>query len=443
MNIAILGFGKEGQAALEYWGKADDGNHITVCDQNSSIVLPDNVTGKLGQAYLQGLDRFDLIVRSPHVHPRDIAANNSPDILAKVVTGTEEFIRKCPAPIIGVTGTKGKGTTSSLITAIIREAGYKVHLGGNIGIAPVAMFKNNIQPEDWVVLELSSFQLYDLKASPKVAVCLMVVPEHLDWHADMEEYIASKQNLFLHQTEEDLTVYNRGSRLSKTVADVSAGFKMSYEVPDLGQEPAERQGAYVSGQDIYMDEVRVCSVSDVALLGRHNLENVCAAITATWDLIGQKPGVIQKAVSSFKGLEHRLELVRQINGISYYDDSFGTTPETAIVALAALPQPKVLILGGSDKGLPFGELAQAVVKSNVRAVVQIGITGPAIANELGLLGFTNIIDGGQTMASILQAASSVAQPGDAVLLSTGCASFGLFKDYIDRGDQFKTAVNNL
>ncbi len=440
MRIAVLGYGKEGRAAVEYWRQ---GNEVTVCDINPDLELPDEFHGRTGPDYLKGLEDFNLIVRSPHIHPRDIVAANNERILRKVTTCTEEFIRNCPAPIIAVTGTKGKGTTSSLITKIVTAAGHRVHLGGNIGIPAIEMLRWNIQPEDWVVLEVSSFQLIDLRVSPKVAVCVMVVPEHLDWHVSLAEYFHSKQNLFRHQSDRDLAIYNRLSDFSAEVASVSPALKMSYEVPPFGRQPSEENGAYVLGNDIYMDDEKVCSVDDVALLGRHNLENVCAAVTATWDLIGGRADIITKAVREFHGMPHRLELVREVHGVKYYDDSFGTTPETAMVAIEAIKEPKVLILGGSDKGSSYKKLAEAVASSNVRAVVQIGDMGPAIGKALHEAGFTSIIHGGDTMVDMIHAATNAAQPGDAVLLSTGCASFGLFKDYIDRGDQFHRVVNAL
>jgi UDP-N-acetylmuramoylalanine--D-glutamate ligase len=374
------------------------------------------------------------------VHPRDIVAANSDKILRKVTTVTEEFFRTCPAPIIGVTGTKGKGTTSTLIAKIIETSGETVHLGGNIGIPPLDMLKDGIKPNDWVVLELANFQLIDLRISPKIAVCLMVVPAHLDWHTDLAEYVKAKQQLFIHQSSQDIAIFNRSNDLSAAVVDVSPALKISYEVPEIGQTPEDRNGAYVLGEDIYMDDVKVCSVADVKLLGRHNLQNVCAAIAATWDLIDNDPAVIIKALSSYTGLPHRLELIRDFNGVKYYDDSFGTEPATAMVALEALSGNKVLILGGSDKGASYDELAEAVKNNQVHTVITIGQTGPTIADSLRKVGYTNIVDGGTTMQSIVDTARQHAKSGDTVLLSTACASFGMFKDYIDRGEQFKKTV---
>jgi UDP-N-acetylmuramoylalanine--D-glutamate ligase len=437
MKVAVLGYGKQGKAAVDYWSA---GNEITVCDQNAITDLHASIKSVSGPEYLANLNEYDLIVRSPSVHPRDIVAANSDKILRKVTTVTEEFFRTCPAPIIGVTGTKGKGTTSTLIAKIIETSGETVHLGGNIGIPPLDMLKDGIKPNDWVVLELANFQLIDLRISPKIAVCLMVVPAHLDWHTDLEEYVKAKQQLFIHQSSQDIAIFNRSNDLSAAVVDVSPALKLSYEVPEIGQTPEDRNGAYVLGEDIYMDDVKVCSVADVKLLGRHNLQNVCAAIAATWDLIDNDPAVIIKALSSYTGLPHRLELIRDFNGVKYYDDSFGTEPATAMVALQALSGNKVLILGGSDKGATYDELAEEVKNSQVHTVITIGQTGPAIAESLRKVGFTNIVDGGTTMQSIVDTARQHAKNGDTVLLSTACASFGMFKDYIDRGEQFKKTV---
>ncbi len=443
MRIAILGYDRQGRAAYQYWRGS---NQITICDKKTDIDLPNDVQSQLGDDYLKNLDLFDLLIRTPGLHPRDIAAANSNDILAKVTTVTEEFIRQCPAPIIGVTGTKGKGTTSSLIAKIIETAGHKVHLGGNIGIAPLEMLSWNIQPSDWVVLELANFQLIDLKVSPKVAVCLMVVPEHLDWHGGVEEYVLAKQNMFRHQTEEDFAVYNRLSDLSERVASVSPAFKLSYEVPEPNQQPSQKEGAYVLGDSIYMDDQLVCKTNDVALLGRHNLQNTCAAITATWDLIGQDPGIITKAVNEFKGLPHRIELVRQFNGVNYYNDSFATAIGATTAAVKAINSPKVLIVGGYFRGYSIEQFAELIVEhaNEFRKVILIGQTGPKIQAELDKLGFNNyLLQPAKEMINIVMTARNAAQPGDAVLFSPGFASFDMFKDFEDRGLQFKAAVNDL
>jgi UDP-N-acetylmuramoylalanine--D-glutamate ligase len=231
---------------------------------------------------------------------------------------------------------------------------------------------------------------------------------------------------------------------SKQLVSVSpATTKIGYEVPAVGVAPGHKEGAYVDNETVYFAAMPICKVSEVGLLGRHNLENICAAISAVWSIVNGNVEVIKKVITSFGGLEHRLEFVRELAGVKYYDDSFGTTPETTVVALKALSQPKIMILGGYDKGLPFDAMADEIVKDSVRHAILIGDTAPAIESLLKDLGFSAITDGLKDMNTIVTEAKRVAQPGDVVLLSTGCASYGLFKDYEERGEQFKQAVLKL
>ncbi len=432
MKVAILGYGIEGQAAYDYWSA---GNEITICDHNESLAFPEEVTARLGADYLSGLDEFDIIVRSPFVHPRQIIEANDEEILSKVTSNTNEFMRVCPTRnIIGVTGTKGKGTTSTLITKMLETAGKTVHLGGNIGTAALDLLKQDIQVDDFVVLELSSFQLIDLRTSPHIAVCLMVVPEHLNWHEDFEEYVAAKQQLFINQSESDLAIYYAGNQTSVSIAEASEGKLIPYY-----QAP----GAYVEDDRIVIVGQTICQLSELRLLGGHNWQNVCAAITAVWQTT-QDVGALHSVLTSFGGLQYRLEFVREVSGVRYYNDSFGTTPETAIVAMQAFSEPKVIILGGSSKGADFGELLETVRTHDVRAVVLIGTEeAPRLRAGLTALGYDAVYDGGPTMAEVVRTAQSQAAAGDVVLLSTGCASFDMFTSYKDRGNQFVAAVEQL
>lgn len=431
MKVAIIGYGKQGQSAYEHW---KNGNEVTVCDQNESLELPSDVKRSLGPDHLKNLDQFNLIVRSPIVHPKDIVAANSPEILKKVTTNTNEFLKVCPTKnIIGVTGTKGKGTTCTLTAKMLEASGKKVHLGGNIGTPPLDLLKNNISQDDYVVLELANFQLIDLKHSPHIAVCLMVVAEHMDWHKDIEEYITAKQQLFLHQSENDVAIYYGLNAYSEHIASVSKGQKIPY---------MKHPGADVIENKVTIDGQTICAVDEIKLLGKHNWQNICAAVTAVWQT-SQDVNAIASVITSFAGLEHRLELVRELNGIKYYDDSFGTAPETAIVAIEAFTQPKVVILGGSDKDAKYDDLAKTVKQNNVRKVVLIGQTAPALRKALENVGYEQIVDGGTNMPEIIDVAKKEAQPGDVILLSTACASFGMFKNYKDRGEQFKQAVQAL
>lgn len=449
MNVAIIGYGKQGESSAEYW--FNKGNVVVVCDQNQEIELPPFAIDKLGVSYLDNLHEFDLIVRSPSIHPKTIldANTNHPEIVDKITSNTNEFFSVCKAPIIGVTGTKGKGTTSTLIARILEGAGKKVHLGGNIGIPPLDLLKNSISETDFVVLELANFQLIDIKYSPHIAVCLMIAEEHLNWHPDMHEYTQAKKQIFVHQKPDDIAVYNAKDVYATQLITASpAHNKIGYEVPEVNQAPEFTSEVYVDGNNIKFANKTILQVQDVTLKGRHNLQNVCASIGATWDLINRKPKIIKNALRGFVGLPHRLENIGVFNGVTYIDDSFGTNPATAEVAIKAYAEPKVLILGGSEKNNNFDDLISTIKQSNIRHIIAIGEMGPKIINLLNQpspdqIIPTSIINSNQTMKDIIEVARQVAQDGDVVLLSTACASFDMFKDYEDRGQQFKSAVKEL
>jgi UDP-N-acetylmuramoylalanine--D-glutamate ligase len=430
MKIAIVGFEIEGRASFEYFQKL--GHELTICDQNPDKEVPAGATAVLGDSYLDNLDRFDLIVRTAHLHPRKILEKN-PTVEAKITTQVNEFIKASPTRnIIGVTGTKGKGTTSTLITKMLEASGKKAQLGGNIGVPPLS-FIGELKADSWVVLELSSFQLIDLQVSPHIAVCLMVVPEHLDWHPDLAEYIDAKSHLFLHQNSDDVAIYLADNETSRQIASSGDGQLVPYFATP---------GATIDNGAISIAGQAICRTDELKLLGAHNWQNACAAVTAAWQ-VTQDTTALRSVLTTFRGLEHRLELVRELDGVAYYDDSFGTTPETAMVAMQAFSQPKVVILGGSDKGAQYDELAQAVAANNVRRVLLIGNQASRIQTALEAAGFSNFSAGGATMTEIVANARSIAKPGDVVLLSTGCASFDMFKDYKDRAKQFTAAVQAL
>ena len=430
MNIAILGFDVEGRASYDYF--AAQGHQLTICDQNPELQVPDGIPVVLGDTYLDDLDRFDLLVRTAGLPPAKILEKN-PGVANKITTHINEFFKVSPTKhIIGITGTKGKGTTSTLVTKMLDATGQQVRLGGNIGVPPLT-FLSELTPDSWVVLELSSFQLIDLKYSPHIAVCLMVVPEHLNWHSDLDEYIAAKSRLFVHQTPEDKAIYFAENDLSKRIASAGDGQKITYYAAP---------GTVVEDGAIRIDGQEICQTSALKLLGAHNWQNVCAAVTAVWQ-VTQDIGAMRSVLTSFSGLEHRLELVRELDGVRYYDDSFGTTPETAIVAIQAFVEPKVVILGGADKGVSYEGLAGIVAKSNIRKVLLIGEQAPRIQAALEQAGFTNFMPGGGNMAEIVATVQAQAQPGDIVLLSPACTSFDMFKNYKERGVQFSQAVQAL
>lgn len=431
MKIAIVGYATEGVASAEYWHA--QGHEITVCDQNPKLSVPAAYQKNLGKDYLKNLAQFDKIVRSAGINPNVLLKDN-PSIAGKITTLTEEFMRSCPSSnIIGVTGTKGKGTTSTLIAKILERAGHTVHLGGNIG-TPMLNKLSVIKPDDWVVLEISSFQLVDFKArGPKIGVCLMVVPEHLNWHASLDEYLTAKSRMFSTQSPSDTAIFLAGNKYSEEIASSSPGTKLPY---------LSSPGAVILDGFISIGGQNICPVDKIGLLGKHNWQNVCAAVTTVWQIL-QDVEAIAEIIESFTGLEHRLEFVRELDGVKYYDDSFSTTPETAIAAIEAFDAPEVLILGGSDKGISLEPLVNKAAGSSVKHIIAIGDTGATIAKMLKERGFDSVTTGLTTMKEIVDLARNQARPGDIVLLSTGCASFGLFKDYKDRGDQFKEVVNNL
>jgi UDP-N-acetylmuramoylalanine--D-glutamate ligase len=438
MKAAIIGYGVEGVVSAAYWHAA--GYEVTVCDQNTELTHDSNeYAWQLGPNYLAGLDSFDVIVRSAGIHPRILyTAAPQSNLESKVTTSVAEFMRVCPTPnVIGVTGTKGKGTTSTLIAKILQETGATVHLGGNIGVAALEMLPA-IKPEDWVVLELSSFQLEDFKGpSPRIAVCLMIVPEHLNWHASFQEYKQAKSNLFRYQTATDTAIYFADNADSQEIASSSPAQTMPF---------AAAPGALVENDIVAIDGQTICQVSELLLPGKHNWQNVCAAITATWQAT-QDIAAIRRAVTSFSGLPHRIEHIGDHQNISFYDDSFATTPETSIAAIDSFSQPISIIIGGSDKGIPFDQLAQKLANSSVKHVTYIGETGSRIHDLVNTLNpslsATVFAPNQGTMREFVADALSHCATGDIVLLSTGCASFGLFKDYKDRAAQFCTAVAAL
>lgn len=422
-RVAVIGAGVEGKASKEFFKKK--GAIVTVLDQRQ------------GKNYLKDLNKYDLVVRSPGVK-LSLLKNANP---AKITSQTKLFFDLCPSPIIGVTGTKGKGTTASLIYEMLKAEGKNVYLGGNIGKSPFD-FLDKLNAHSIVVLELSSFQLMDLKKSPHIAVMLMTTSEHLDWHTDVKEYIDAKRNLLRFQTKSDFAIVNRDYPASLE-SDVYSEGKVYY----VSREREGYEGCFVSGNMLVVQmngkNYDLIPSEEVFLPGKHNLENVCAAIMAA-KLCGISNENIVKVIKTFKGLEHRIELVGEINGVKYYDDSFSTTPETAIAAIEAFENPEILILGGSSKNSDFTELGRLISsKKNIKAIIGIGVEWPKIRSKISKKSKIPFIEGAENMEKIVKSAAEIAKEGDVVLLSPACASFDMFKNYKDRGEQFKKEVKNL
>ncbi len=424
-KIAVIGEGLEGKSSIEFFKR--NGVYVEIRDQ------------KQGDDYLEDLEKFDLIIRSPGVKLSDLEGKVSRE---KISSQTKIFMDLCPAPIIGVTGTKGKGTTSSLIYEMLKADGRDVYLGGNIGVPPFE-FLEKLNGASWVVLELSSFQLQDLEKSPHIAVMLMVTSEHMDYHKDHREYIEAKRNILSHQTDNDFAIVNRDYPPSNE-SDILTSGKVYY----VSREREVEEGCFALGNQIILrtngNSIPVIDTRELQLKGDHNQENVSAATIAAY-LAGVRVGTIIKAIQSFKGLEHRLELVTTVAGVEYYNDSFSTTPETAIAAIKSFNNPEILILGGSPKQSDFSELGKVIGESeNIKAIIGVGVEWQRIKAEIkNVRPETLIIEGADSMEKIVLAASKLAVSGDVVLLSPACASFGMFENYKDRGNQFKEQVNNL
>lgn len=424
-KIAIIGGGVEGQSSVAYLKK--HGADVTILDKRD------------GENYLKNLNDFDLIVRSPGVNP-DVLKDVPRE---KITSQTRLFFDLSPAKIIGVTGTKGKGTTSSLIYEMLKKQGFDAYLGGNIGVPPFE-FLDNLNVHSVVVLELSSFQLIDIEKSPNIAVLLMITSEHLNWHKDLEEYVSAKRNILKFQTEKDFAVINKDYPESRE-SDVETVGQIYY----VSREGECQRGCYVVNNAVWIadgmeEPQKVVNTSEILIPGQHNWENVSAASMAAY-LLGVSINNIAYVLKTFKGLEHRLELVSEVNGVKYYDDSFSTTPESAIAAINAFQNPEVLILGGSSKDSDFTELGRVISQaSNIKAIIGIGVEWERIKSQISMTNSeTLIIEGASNMEKIVAAASKIATDGDIVILSPACASFDMFKNYKDRGNQFKEEVRKF
>lgn len=426
MKIAIAGYGAEGESSYRYWNTPE--NQLVIIDEHQpSREVPIDASVIIGDAAFSRLAGYDMVIRTPGLAPNKVVTDGV------VWSATNEFFARCPAPIIGVTGSKGKGTTSSLIAGILRAAGHTVHLVGNIGV-PALDVLSTIKPEDIVVYELSSFQLWDIQRSPQVAVVLMVEPDHLDVHSGFDDYVTAKSGIAIHQSEDGLIIYASDNDVSASIAMLSPSQPIAYQ---------SDESFHVSNGYFWYGEQKLCSVDSLSLPGVHNEDNACAAIAAAWRWT-QDSEVIAEGLSSFTGLPHRLKLVREREGVRYFDDSIATTPGSAIAAMRAFPDPKVMIFGGSDKGGDYHNLAAVAASSQVRVAITIGAEADKFTSALEQAGVA-VLNLGQsvTMKQIVQAAADYAERGDVVVLSPACASFDMFTSYSDRGDQFIAAAKEL
>ena len=444
-RILIFGFGKEGQSAANYLGKKND---LVIFDEKSQNLIPQEHFTKLktkGQPFfgtsLPANFRFDYIIRSPGVRPDHHLIRKFQAHGAILTSATKIFFDDAQGEIIGVTGTKGKGTTATLIYEMLKTKYRGVFLAGNIG-TPALDILPKLDKTSIAILELSSFQLIDLKRSPHIAVVLMITQEHLDWHKDQKEYQSAKESIVSFQNSDDYAVINNDFEGSRALAQKSRAqiFFVSTS--------RKTNGVYLKGSKVVSQingQKVICHTSDILLPGRHNLQNVIASIA-----VAKIKGVINQNItgvlSTFRGLVHRLQLVTDISGVKFYNDSFSTIPQTAIAAIEAFASPKILILGGSSKKSDFASLAEKIHKDqSIKALILIGQEAKRIKKAIVTAGGTHakIIEGAKNMPEIITIACREAAPGDVVLLSPACASFDMFQNYQDRGEQFISQVRKL
>lgn len=446
-RVAVIGIGVSNTPLLKTLLAA--GISVTACDKNKREAfgpLADELESlgaelHLGESYLDGLDQ-DVIFRSPGIRP-DI-----PPFLAAVEQGSvltsemEVFFQVCPCKIIAVTGSDGKTTTTTLISEMLKGTGYTVHLGGNIG-KPLLSEAGQMDAGDIAVLELSSFQLMTLQASPDIAVFTNLSPNHLDIHKSMEEYTLAKENIFTHQGRNGIAIFNRDNALTQEMSSRAPGQVLLFS----RRGPVEH-GVFVEDGTIVVAENgkrrRLFSTDRILIPGEHNVENYLAAIAAVQGLVPDE--VILHTAETFPGVEHRIELVRSRKGVRYYNDSIASSPTRTIAGLRSFRQKVILIAGGYDKKIPFDALGPEV-QEHVKVLVLTGHTAEkirqAVVSSPGYQeGRPEIVMEDDFRQAVL-AARDKAQEGDIVILSPACASFDHFKNFAQRGEIFKEIVRGL
>lgn len=447
-HVAVLGFGLEGKTVISYLSKHgikpvlfDERKFTEFTPAEQKFIQHNCLKAILGKDAFLKIRDMDVIFKSPGIPPRKLknVAKN-----VEITSQTAEFLKQFGFQTIGVTGTKGKGTTSTLIYKMLKASNQQAYLTGNIGTTQAFEIADRLKSKAWVVFELSSFQLKDVRVSPHIAVVLMTTSEHLTWHTDQKDYWQSKAAITRYQTTRDWTVYNPDYPGSRFIAKFGEGAKTC-----ASRFRTLTSGCYISNNKLvrsFKGKLQiVLPVSQLGLRGEHNWENACAAAEAAF-LAGCKLRAVREVLKKFKGLEHRLEYVGKKHGIIFYNDSFSTIPETSLAAVQTFTEPVVLILGGSGKKSDFSGLATALKKQkNIRAVVLIGKEAGRIFNALRLAGFPleKILTGGKNFKQAFLLAKNTAKKGDVVLLSPACASFDMFKNYKQRGAVFKHLVKTL
>ena len=448
-KIAIIGLGVSNIPLLDYMHNLKA--NVTIFDNREEEKIPKEILNKVndysfevsfGADSLKKLIGFDIIFRSPSCLPTKPELKLEEERGAIVTTEIEMFMKIFPGKVIGITGSDGKTTTTTLIYEILKNNGYNCYLGGNIGI-PLFTELNEMKPEDIAILELSSFQLMGMKISPDISVITNITPNHLNIHSSYEEYIEAKKNIFKYQNEDGIVVLNYDNDITRECSKEAEG-----KVIFFSSRVKLDDGIILDDNIIKecKDKLRrhILNTDDLILRGRHMYENVCAAIAATQSLVEIEN--VTQTIKEFKGVEHRLEFVREIDGVKWYNDSIGSSPTRTIAGLNSFDERITLIAGGYDKNLDYKPLAKPILEK-VDNLVLVGATAgkifDSVKEESEEQGKDIKIYMCDEFKDAILVAKKVTKPGSIVLLSPASASFDMFKNFEDRGNKFKEIVNNL
>lgn len=442
-NITVIGIGISNLPLIKYLVSL--GANVTACDRRSAEDLGKNYTEleklgvkfNLGDGYLNNLSG-DMIFKTPGMRydvPELLKAKENGSI---VTSEMEVFFEVCPSHIIAVTGSDGKTTTTTLIHKMMTDAGYKTWLGGNIG-NPLLTDTEKMKENDWVILELSSFQLHTMRKSPEIAVITNISPNHLDMHKDYKEYIDAKKNIMLYQNEGDTLIVNADNQVTADIGKSASGAVKYFSRNGMAD-------VYLDGNIIKRGIVEILNIKDIKIPGMHNVENYMAAIAAVSGLVSKE--VIVNVAKTFGGVEHRIELVRTLDGVKYYNSSIDSSPNRTINTLRVFPNKVIMIAGGKDKGIPYDEIGPALAE-HVKVLILIGATSDKIQEALDAE--INKTGNGKDIEVIratsyedaVNTARSKAHDGDVVLLSPASTSFDMFRNFEERGNLFKKIVNEL
>ncbi len=448
-KVAIIGLGVSNLPLLKYMNNQNA--KITIFDEKEKEDIPRKLLEKLdkygayaffGKNCLENLKNYDIIFRSPSCLPTREALVLEEQRGAIITTEIEMLMKLAPCQIIGVTGSDGKTTTTSLIYSILKRQGYNTYLGGNIG-KPLFTKLEEIKPEDKLVLELSSFQLMGMTVSPNISVITNITPNHLNIHKDYNEYIEAKKTIFKYQNENDYLVLNHDNEITR-----NCGKEAISRVIYFSSREKLDNGFIVDNKIIKRcnDGIRkhILDTKDVLLRGNHNFENICAALAATENLVDEEIAV--EAVKEFRAVEHRLEFIREIDGVKWYNDSVSSSPTRTIAGLNSFDEDIVLIAGGYDKNLDYTPLAKPILEK-VKTLILIGATSSKIFDAVKDEEEKERKDINIYMCENLQETVNLAKryskKGEVVLFSPASASFDMFKNFAERGNKFKDLVNNL